>query len=460
MTSDVARILAEGESEASEFKSPRAPLSAVGKDVCGMLNQKGGVLLWGVDDQGRAIGMEDAERRQKELNDFLIRHLNPRPLLSVAVLNVGNKKLLGVHVPQGADKPYSLDREIWVRIGTTTLRASEEASADIVDESVGQLERWERAPMPGFGIEHCDTSELARARAEIADVGRFGVDLPSTGQELLRRLFLLRSGQLTNASVVLFARSPREWAPNLAVRIVSYRADKTGPIGNDTILEGPAIRVLKEAVGIIQQRTGFSGRFDKGKLEREDRPAYHLYALREGLVNAMVHRDYGSIGGDVRIEVFSEHLTIHNPGTLPDGWSTEDLAKVHESRPTNPDIARVFYLRGYMDQLGMGTQRLIAVCKQIGAKTPVWHVERDTVSLKLFRAPEPEATAQLPDRQLRFLKSTKAGTEFKVGDYANAAKVSERQSRRDLADLESLGLVERSGKGPATHYTRTSQSWT
>src|SRR4029453_14725908 len=127
---------------------------------------------------------------------------------------------------------------------------------------------WERAPMPGFGIEDCDSDEFARARNEIAKVGRFGVDLPARDDELLTRLFLMRSGQLTNAAVVLFARQPRAWSPNLAVCVVSYSRDKGGPLGNYTILEGPAIRVLKEAADIVQQRTGFSGRFHKGKLER------------------------------------------------------------------------------------------------------------------------------------------------------------------------------------------------
>lgn len=459
MKSDLSRILEKGKSETTESKGARAPLDALAKAVCGMLNQSGGVLVWGVDGEGHIVGLTNAENRAKELNSFLMSNLKPRPLLSVSVLGVAKNRVVVVDIPMGADKPYSINREIWVRLGSKTLRAGDDVST-IVERSAAQLDRWERAPMPGFGMDDCDATELARARTEIMKAGRFGIDVPASDEELLRRLYLERGGQLTNAAVVLFALQPRAWDPSLSVRIVSYSQDRTGPIANDTVVEGPAVHVVKEVVGILQQRTGFSGRFEKGRLEREDRPAYAVFALREGLVNALVHRDYESTGGDVRIEIFPDRLTIRNQGRLPDGWSMEDLARRHGSHPGNPDIASVFYLRTLMEQLGVGTQKLIEACKELGAKDPIWRTERDTISLTLFRAPEPEATGQLADRQMRFLNTAKAGSEFKVGDYAHAANVSERQARRDLAKLETLRLVERYGKGPATSYrltTRTSR---
>jgi ATP-dependent DNA helicase RecG len=454
--SELASLIEKGESELLAFKGARASLESIAKTVCAMLNQQGGVLLWGMDDQGKIVGLENAPAQAHSLNGYLIDNLSPLPLLSVFVTE--DESVVRVDIPAGADKPYSLKREIWVRVGNRTLRASEEDSVEIVEKSAAQLDRWERSPMPGFSMEDCDSSELARARSEIAKGDRFGADLPNTDEELLRRLFMLRSGQLTNAAVVLFARLPRTWAPNLAVRIVFYQHDKTGPIANDTILEGPAIRVLREAVEIIQQRTGYSLEFNRNKLEREERPAYTVFALREGLVNAMVHRAYESIGGDVRIEVFPDYLNIRNHGTLPKGWSTANLFKEHNSQPRNPDIARVFFLRRLMEQLGIGTRKVIEECKKIGAKPPIWTAESNTVTLKLFRSPEPKVTDQLASRQIQFLKDKDVGTEFKVADYAAAVEISERQARRDLADLESLGLVERIGKGPSTSYRRTEKS--
>ena len=455
MKSDLADIIKDGESEVVAFAEPRAGFESIARTVCAMLNQQGGVLLWGVNDQRKLIGLENAQHEAHSLNDYLIGNLNPRPLLSVAVTE---DNIVRVDIPPGADKPYSLNGRIYVRVGNRTLRATEEDSVEIVEQSAAQFDRWERSTMPGFTMEDCDSAELARSRREMIAAGRFGMDLPATDEELLQRLFLLQSGQFTNAAVVMFAGQPRAWVPNLAVRIAFYQHDKSGPLANDIILEGPAARILKEAVETIQQRTGFSSQFHRNQLEREDRPAYAVFALREGIVNAMAHRTYESIGGDIQVDVFPDYLTITNPGTLPEGWKPEDLKKPHGSHSRNPDIVRVFYLRKLMEWLGKGTQKVIEECTEIGAKTPVWTAEHNNVTLKLFRSPEPKVTEVLGGRQLQFLKDIDVGADFKVGDYSEAAGISERQARRDLADLESLGLVERTGKGPATAYRRTAKS--
>ena len=78
------------------------------------------------------------------------------------------------------------------------------------------------------------------------------------------------------------------------------------------------------------------------------------------------------------------------------------MRATHGSHPRNPDIAQVFYLRGLMEQLGTGTQRLISACRELGAKAPVWKVQGETIALTLFRAPEPEASFTLSPRQAKF----------------------------------------------------------
>ncbi len=420
-----------------------------------MLNQQGGIVVWGVGADGSVIGVQGAEQRSRELNDFLVQNISPRPLFSVSTHTLSHKDLVVVDVPQGADKPYSFRREISVRVGSATLRATSTLAAEIVEASAAQLDRWEREPVPGFTLTDCSSDELKSTKQELAEKVRFGVDVPTNDEDLLRKLNLFRNGQFTNAAVVLFATNPAEWLPNASIRLVSYAHEKTGQIANDAALQGPAVRILKEAITVIQQRTGYSSRFDRKQLERLDNPAYALYAIREGLVNAIVHRDYSLMGGSVQVELFADHLTIRNAGTLPQGWSVQELRKTHGSHPRNPDVARVFYLRGLMEQLGTGTQRLISACHDLGARPPVWEVRGETIALTLFRAPEPEASFTLSPRQATFMKASRPGEVFKVGDYAMASDVSERQARRELAELEAWGLIQQQGKGPSTAYVRT-----
>lgn len=450
MSREIAALLATKESEQLAFASPRSTLEQVGSTLCGMLNQQGGVLLWGVDSKRQPAGLPQAKQRASELNEYLMRQVVPRPLLSVSVHTIRGKEIIAVDVPAVTDKPYSLSREIWVRLGTTTLRASQEQSSRLVERSAATLERWEREPMPGFSLTDCDTNELHQARLEIAQTGKFGLEIPAADEDLLSRLYLYRSGQFSNAAVVLFARQPRAWSPNFALRLTTHSAK--GEVLHDLMLEGPAIRMLREAVDAIQHRTGSELTFPKGRLERVERSAYPLYALREGLVNAIVHRDYTSPAVGVQVRLYPDRLIIVNTGTLPQGWKGSDLGRRHESHPANPDIARIFYLRGLMEQLGLGTQRIIAECKAAGAKAPLWKAENQTVSLTLFAAPAAPSAPNLLDRQTRFLRSLKSKAPFKISDYVTGTGVSERQARRDLAALEKQGVVQRQGSGPATHY--------
>ena len=187
MNSELSRLLNQKESETLEFKGPRTHLDALARSVCGMLNQQGGVVVWGVGDD-HTIGVRDAEQRSRELNDFLIENISPRPLFSVSCHSLGHKGFIVVNVPQGADKPYSFQREISVRVGTSTLRATSTLAAGIVEASAAQLDRWEREPMAGFALADCSPEELKLTRQELSEKGRFGVDVPANDEELAQKV--------------------------------------------------------------------------------------------------------------------------------------------------------------------------------------------------------------------------------------------------------------------------------
>ena len=417
-----------------------------------MLNQQGGTVLWGVDSHNEPVGVPDVEDQQKQLVKYLMGHLVPRPLLSVSIENVGAKRLVLIEIPSSEHKPYSLERKVWVRVSRVTMRATPDKSYRMVESSAVRSSRWGHDILPGFELVNCDGNEIADTKRDIAKADRFGIDVPTGDEELLRRLYLTRSGQLTNAAMVLFAKEPSFWSPNVTLRIVTYPGDRQSKALHEQSLNGPAVQMLRLAVNLIQQQTGFTGRFTAGKLEREDRPAYAVSALREGLVNAMVHRAYEAVSGHLRVEIFPEHLVIQNPGILPAGWTGKDIVRKEESHPTNPELAQVFYLRGLMERLGLGGRKLDADCRALGAKPPVWKAENAVVSLTLYRAPRFDVPGPLVARQEKFLRSLKPDVDFKADDYAEEAGVSIRQARRDLSELEGRGLVERRGKGPATVY--------
>ena len=458
MSAQIKKLIKQGENEKVELRGARTHTKTLARSICGMLNQQGGLVVLGVDDDGDVVGVADPDHDVADLHSHLADHLSPLPLVSIVRYDIDGKTVVVIEVPEGADKPYSLGREIFVRVGKQTMKASADQSSAIVQETVSQFDRWEYEALPGFDFADCDSDEISDALHDISKSGRLGSRVPQNKTDFLRRLHLARGGQFTNGCAVLFGEEPLNWSPNLAIRVVSFSGKKTGDISNDTLIHGPAVQCLRKAVDTLQQRTGYSGRFTDSDIERADVPAYPLFALREGLVNAIVHRDYSILGGQIRVEIYQDRLTIQNPGRLPEGWKLDDLKKRHGSVPFNPDIARVFYLRMLMEQLGIGTQKVIEECKKLKASPPIWDNDQNMVTLTLFPAPEPSLSFDLNSRQQMLLKKYGPGKSFKTSDYAELTGVVDRQARRELNELIDYGLVERSGRGPATIYIRTKRA--
>jgi ATP-dependent DNA helicase RecG len=154
------------------------------------------------------------------------------------------------------------------------------------------------------------------------------------------------------------------------------------------------------------------------------------------LVNAIIHRDY-TRSGAIMIDEYADRLIFRNPGQLPEGWSVGDLKRKHLSNPFNPNMARVFLVRGYMEMLGMGTLRMLDECLKIGAKEPKWQVEQGEVRLTVFAAPPPRPS-ELSPGHVRIMKVLVPGKALSIGQLARNAEK----------------LIRRLGSGRNTAYER------
>ena len=105
-------------------------------------------------------------------------------------------------------------------------------------------------------------------------------------------------------------------------------------------------------------------------------PELPAQAVREAIVNAVVHRDYTSTGS-VQVMLFKDRLEVWNPGRLPQGMTIDKLSSVHASRPVNPVLANPVYLTGYIEQMGTGTTDIIERCEKAGLRTPEFYQDED-----------------------------------------------------------------------------------
>ena len=202
---------------------------------------------------------------------------------------------------------------------------------------------------------------------------------------------------------------------------------------------------------------------EPGSLLRTERPAYPTTVLREAVVNALMHRDYQD-PASIQVRLFPDRLEIWNPGTLPEEY-VKSAPSFTVSRPRNPDIARIFHLRGYAEMLGIGLRRIREEMAQAGLPPPTWKNESGGVLLTLSRSAQ---TASLPNenaeellpRQLAFLAATIPGERITREEYQNrfAPDVSERSARNDLQRLLRQGYLRLIGRSYLTAYVRTDRN--
>ena len=167
-------------------------------------------------------------------------------------------------------------------------------------------------------------------------------------------------------------------------------------------------------------------------------------AVRETIINAVVHADYSQRGAPIRVAVFDDRLEIENPGLLPFGLTVEDLPR-GVSKLRNRVIGRVFHELGLSEHWGSGAQRMIAVCQQAGIPTPNWEEIGTRLRVTMSTEPVDAATADPIDQAILDLLDSGDRT---TSDIAAAIGRSTRATRTRLSKLVDQGRVAAIGKGP------------
>jgi ATP-dependent DNA helicase RecG len=218
--------------------------------------------------------------------------------------------------------------------------------------------------------------------------------------------------------------------------------------------EGNIIQLLKEVPDQLNHKF-FTKPVDFEGLQRIEKGEYPVAALREMLLNALVHRDY--MGSMVQIRMYDNRFSIWNEGFLPQGLTLEALKRQHPSRPRNPLIAEVCFKGGYIDAWGRGTLKIINSCKEAGLPEPEMKEQDGGMLVILFKDKFNENQLQKMGLNIRQINAVKYVMEN--GSITNAVfqqlnHVGKSTATVDLQQLVDLELFSPStAKGRGSKYT-------
>ncbi|RPI71739.1 MAG: hypothetical protein EHM45_23140, partial [Desulfobacteraceae bacterium] len=363
-----------GESQTLEFKRSTGELKGGMQTLCAFLNGSGGMLLFGVRSEGKAEGQIVNDQTLRDIAQALDK-FEPPVNLAVERLSVGNnREVLILNVKGASDAiPYSYEGRAHERVGNTTRKMPQTKYERLLLERGHAKRRWENLPAEGLTIKDLDRTEILRTRELAIQQNRISPDTSRDIGEILDRLGLRVDGAPTQAALMLYGKKFLPDYPQCLLKLGRFRGTEiTGEIVDNRQEYMNAFAMVREGMAFLERTMPLGARFPKGKIFREDRFPVPLDALREILLNAVMHRDYSHYSGHVAIVIFDDRIEIRSYGRLPIGITVEQLSGRHDSKPTNPLIAGAFHRTGAVEVWGRGTNRVIAMCKRHEAAPPLF----------------------------------------------------------------------------------------
>jgi ATP-dependent DNA helicase RecG len=362
------------------------------KSICGFANAGGGRLYIGRDDAGKVTGVTGHKKLMEDLPNKI------HDLLGV-MAEVRLKKRGKLHFIEVAVPPYSVPISFrgryYYRSGSVKKELTGSSLNEFLLKKSGKT--WDEVVEPEAGSGDIDRKSVDIFLKSAARAKRFPVEKKLPLKELLEKLQLTRKGRMKRAALVLFGKEPMRFFPSMRVQIGRFGESKIDLRFQESI-EGNLIQCLQETIEILDRKFLISPVSFEG-LQRIEAWQYPLPALREILLNALIHRNY--TGAHIQIEVYGDRISFWNDGGLPEDLTIEMLKKKHSSRPRNPVIAEVCFKGGYIDAWGRGIEKIMNACREAGLPDPAFEENSGGILVTLFgsrmasRPDTAEVTAQV-----------------------------------------------------------------
>ncbi|MBE8540162.1 ATP-binding protein [Geoglobus acetivorans] len=436
--------MAEGLKENRDVEFKRKWDDEYLKTLCAFANADGGMMFVGVDDDGNPVEVKDLKKLLEDLPNKIKNKLGI--LASVSLEKIRGKEVIKIEV-HPSDVPISYNGKFYLRTGSTVQEINGNELIRFILKK--QNLTWDAIPSEA-GIDEIDEKtvqkfkKLAKERLpEISDEDSI--------EKILQNLELLKDGKLTNAGVLLFGKNPQKYIINAGARAGRFR---TSTDITDTVdVRGNLFEQVDGLMDAIKKH--ISVRFEIEGVERRDVWDYPLPALREAVINALIHRDYLE-PGDIQIKIYDDRIWFWNPGKLPEGLTVDMLKREHPSIPRNRLLATVFYFAGLIEKWGSGTKRIVELCKEQGLPEPDFKEEMGGFSVVFYKDIYTEEHLRklgLNERQIKAVMYVKERGRITNKEYRELCKVSERTATRDLSHLVSVGIFRQIGTtGRGTEY--------
>jgi ATP-dependent DNA helicase RecG len=445
------KSIQNGEGKTIEFKVELPNSNTLAKTIIAFSNIGGGKLIIGVNDQGEIIGLKpdvNIFELKDKVASIIYETCYPTVLPDIYTTTIDNQLLLIIEVYRGNLLPYYLKNKgknegVYIRVGATNRKASY--------ENILELERqrmnisFDQEANREVALDSLDISSLERRFAQSGKV---------LDQSVMKNLKLIIEDNNTiypsNGLLILLGRFE-----HVRMKCSRFKGSTMDVFLDRKEYDSDVFKQLENAENFIKNYIKLSSEI-KG-LQREDQYEIPLEAIRESLVNAVVHRDYSNDGRDIKVGIYDDIVNVVSPGGFPSTITQEDILE-GRSEIRNKVIARVFKELNYIEQWGSGIRRIKSSCKDRGLKEPEILEKGDFVDVCLYREVAMKKVAPFKENSytnhqrsiINYLNEN--GNRISTKEASNILGISDRATRTVLSSMVEMKILIRIDKGPQTHY--------
>lgn len=422
------------------------------KNVCAFANSQGGKLYVGLNDKGTVIGLKHSAKLLEDIPNKTVQLLGVTVTLSSE--NKENNEYIIINVPQSS-VPISYHGRYYIRSGATVQELKANELQSFILSKLGKT--YDELPAEYATIDHINPDTVLNFVKKSIHYNRIAIDAQNDDLlSVLKNLKLIDpGGKLKNAAILLFGKEPLQFFSSVSFRIGRF-GENNHDLRFQDVVEGNIFEMPDKVIEILKAKYLISPISYKG-LQRIEKLEYPEDALREAILNAIIHKDY--TGVHIQLSVYDDKLILWNQGKFPNEISVSQLKEKHPSIPRNKYVADVFFKAGYIEAWGRGIEKIINGFKINNLPEPIIEEVAGGVQITLFKQPNlisggndtlndtlnDTINDTINDRQKVILKIISSKHGITLPEIAIQIDVGIATVKRDIDFLKEKNIIKRIG---------------
>lgn len=419
------------------------------KWICGFANAQGGKIFIGIDDDGEITGVKEYKKLMEDIPNKAVSHLGL--VVGVNLHEKEDKQYLEIDVPVST-VPVSYHGVYHYRSGSTKQELKGHALNEFILRKMNIS--IERQPIPEATMDDIDEKTVQSFVQKALRKQRISKSAANADTFTILKNFELISeqGELLLAALLLFGKNPQRYSTMARYKIGRFGKSHSD-LKHQDVIEGNLLDMADKVMATLDAKYLIRPISYEG-LQRIEGLEYPESALREAILNSIIHKDY--LSTFIFLRVYDDQLNIWNPGRLPDALSLEQLKQKHSSYPRNRLIANVFFSAGYVESWGRGIEIMVEGCRQYGIPDPVIEEEQGGMSvtfLKDIYTEEYLRTQNINERQIKAVLYVKEHGSITNKKYQQINGIGKTLATEELQNLVNKSLIIQTGaKGRGSKY--------